>query len=384
MGGARIVILGGGFGGITAALELRRRLGTEHGVVLIERSATFLMGLRKIWMASGRGRRSDGERPLDALRARGVDVRRAEITRIDVPGRIVATTGGDVAYDYLLIALGAEPRPDLVPGYSGEVFNLYAASDAERLGETLATVTGGRIVIGVLGVPYKCPPAPYEAAMVLDDLFRGRGIREQVDLQTFTPQPMSLPVVGAAGCAQVEGLLALKSIGFTPNRKTERLEGRTAVFEDGTRLEADVFIAVPPHRPPSVVIESGLPRRGLWLEVDLRTMRAGAERVFAVGDVVEIPLANSMALPKAGVFAEAQARVAAAAIAAEVGGSALDAAFTGEGYCFIEVGGGRAAYVTGNFLAAPAPALQITPPSAAALSEKIEFERSRLDGWFGP
>src|SRR3990170_3637734 len=382
MGGARIVILGGGFGGITAALELRRRLGTEHGVVLIERSATFLMGLRKIWMASGRGRRSDGERPLDALRARGVDVRRAEITRIDVPGRIVATTGGDVAYDYLLIALGAEPRPDLVPGYSGEVFNLYAASDAERLGVTLATVTGGRIVIGVLGVPYKCPPAPYEAAMVLDDLFRGRGIREQVDLQTVTPQPMSLPVVGAAGCAQVEGLLALKSIGFTPNRKTERLEGRTAVFEDGTRLEADVFIAVPPHRPPSVVIESGLPRRGLWLEVDLRTMRAGAERVFAVGDVVEIPLANKMALPKAGVFAEAQARVAAAHIAAELGGAPVDTAFSGEGYCFIEVGGGQAAYVTGNFLAAPAPALQVTPPSEAAFMEKIEFERSRLTSWF--
>ena len=383
MTGARVVVLGGGFGGITAALELRRRLGPAHTVTLIERSPVFLMGLRKIWMASGRGSRGDGERPLEALRPRGVDVRRAAITRIDVDGRAVDTTAGAVAFDYLLIALGAEPRADLVPGFSDAVFNLYAAADAERLGAALAQFSGGRIVIAVLGVPYKCPPAPYEAAMVLDDLFRRRGIRGQVELQTYTPQPMSLPVVGAAGCAQVEGLLALKSIGFTPNRRTARLEGRAAVFEDGSRLDADVFIGVPPHRPPSVVSESGLPRRGEWLEVDLRTMRTPVDRVYAVGDVVEIPLANKMALPKAGVFAEAQARVAAASIAADLSGTPLDAAFSGDGYCFIEVGGGQAAYVTGNFLAAPAPALRVTPPSEAAFDEKVEFERSRLASWFG-
>jgi sulfide:quinone oxidoreductase len=380
---ARIVILGGGFAGITAALELRRRLGSDHAVTLIERSPLFLMGLRKIWMASGRGTRREGERPLDALRAHGVAVRRAEITRIDVDGRSVHTSAGAVAYDYLLVALGAQPRPDLVPGFSNDVFNLYAAADAERLGAAIQAFSGGRIAIGVLGVPYKCPPAPYEAAMVFDDLFTRRGIRRQVELVTFTPQPMSLPVVGAAGCAQVEGLLALKSIRFLSNRKTVQLEGRAAVFADGSRLEADVLIGVPPHRPPSAVSESGLPRRGEWLDVDPRTMRTGVERIYAAGDVVEIPLANTMALPKAGVFAEAQARVAAAAIAADIRGDAVDTAFTGEGYCFIEVGGGQAAYVTGNFLATPTPAVQITPPSEASLREKIEFERTRLASWFG-
>ena len=383
MTGARIVILGGGFGGITAALELRRRLDPAHTVTLIDRSPVFLMGLRKIWIASGRGARRDGERPLEALRRRGVDVRHAVITRIDVDGRTVHTSDGLVGFDYLLVALGAEPRPDLIPGFSDAIFNLYATAEAERLGARLERFAGGRIVIGVLGLPYKCPPAPYEAAMVLDDEFRRRGIRQQVDLQTYTPQPMSLPVVGAAGCAQVEGLLTLKSIGFTPNRKTVRFEGSSAVFEDGSTLDADVFVGVPPHRPPAVVIESGLPRRGEWLEVDPRTMRTPMEQVFAVGDVVEIPLANKMALPKAGVFAEAQARVAAASIAAELGGPTADATFSGEGYCFIEVGGGQAAYVTGNFLAAPAPALQVTPPSEAAFVEKVEFERSRLAGWFG-
>lgn len=382
MARARIAVLGGGFGGITAALELRRRLGPGHDVVLIERSPMFLMGLRKIWIAAGRSGRQEGERPLEALRTRGIDVRQAEITRIDVDGRTVQTTSGDVGYDYLLVALGAQPRPDLVPGFSDAVFNLYAPADAERLGRAMTAATGGRIVVGVLGGPYKCPPAPYEAAMVFDDLFRRRGIRGQVDLQTFTPQPMSLPVVGAAGCAQVEGLLASKSIGFAPNRKTVRLEGRTAVFEDGGRIEADIFVAIPPHRPPAVVTDSGLPRRGEWLQVDPRTLRTPVERVYAVGDAVEIPLANTMALPKAGVFAEAQARVAAAAIAAEIENRPLETTFNGEGYCFIEVGGGQAAYVTGNFLAAPVPAVQVTAPSEAAYAEKVAFEESRLTSWF--
>jgi sulfide:quinone oxidoreductase len=360
---ARIVVLGGGFGGITGALELRRRLGPGHAVVLIERSPVFLMGLRKIWIASGRGVRKDGERSLDTLRPRGIDVRRAEITRIDLARRAVQTSAGEVGYDYLLVALGAEPRPDLVPGFSDAAFNLYSPADAERLGQTMASVTGGRVVVGVLGGPYKCPPAPYEAAMVFDDLFRRRGVRAQVDLQTFTPLPVSLPVVGAAGCAQVEGLLASKSIGFSAGRKTVRLDGRTAVFEDGSRMDADVLIAIPPHRPPAVARDSGLPRKGEWLDVDPQTLRTPVDRVFAVGDGVEIPLANAMPLPKAGVFAEAQARVAAAAIAAEIEDRPLDVAFTGEGYCFIEVGGGQAAYVTGNFLATPGPAVQVTAPS---------------------
>lgn len=382
MAGARIVVLGGGFGGITGALELRRRLGPGHDVVLVERSPMFLMGLRKIWMASGRGGRKEGERPLEALRARGIDVRCAEITRIDVAHRTVHTAVGAVGYDYLLVALGAEPRPDLVPGFSDAVFNLYSPDDAERLGRTMVSLTGGRVVVGVLGGPYKCPPAPYEAAMVFDDLFRRRGVRAQVDLQTFTPQPVSLPVVGAAGCAQVEGLLASKSIGFSASRKTVRLDGRTAVFADGSRMEADVLIVIPPHRPPAVVADSGLPRRGEWLDVDPRTLRTPVEHVYAVGDAVEIPLANAMALPKAGVFAEAQARVAAAAIVAEIDARPLDVAFTGEGYCFIEVGGGLAAHVTGNFLATPAPAVQVTAPSEAAYAEKIAFEQSRLASWF--
>ncbi|HET6946907.1 MAG TPA: FAD/NAD(P)-binding oxidoreductase [bacterium] len=379
----KIVILGGGFGGITAAVELGRGVAREHTITLVERAPVFMMGLRMLWMVTGGATRRDGERQLAALQASAVEIRQATVQAIDVRGRTVRTDAGAVPFDYLIIALGAEPRPDLVPGFSPAVYNLYGVADAERLGQRIREFQGGRIVIAILGVPYKCPPAPYEAAMMLDDLLRRRGTRGDVQIQTFTPQPMSLPVVGPQNCAQVEGLLAARGIGFTPNRKVARVEGSALVFEDGVRVDADVLIGVPPHRPPAVVRDSGLQMRGEWLAVDPGTLRTSASGVFAVGDVNEIPLANGMALPKAGLFAESQAKVVAGQIIAELRRAPAPPPFDGVGYCFIETGGGQATMVQGHFLASPAPAITIAPPSAQALQQKIEFEHSRLLSWFG-
>lgn len=381
MAGTRIVILGGGFGGITAALELRKALGREHTVTLIDRRPTFVMGLRKLWVLTGRGTLAEGTRPLSALKAKGIELRQGAVTRVDVASRSVTSDAGTVTYDYLVIALGAEPRPDLVPGFSAAVFNLYEAADVERLAARVTAFTNGRVVIGILGVPYKCPPAPYEAAMLLADHFETRGIRRAVQIAAFTPQPMSLPVVGAAGCAQVEGQLASRGIAFTPGRKVARLEGPAAI-SDGGRIDADLFIGVPPHRPPAVINSLGLQMQGEWLFTDPRTMRASDPRVYAVGDVTEIPLANKMPLPKAGLFAESQAKVAAAHIAAEITGKTSETTFDGRGYCYIEVGGGRAAKVQGHFTAPGGPQVEVTTPSEHALKEKIEFEQSRLASWF--
>ena len=379
----KIVVLGGGFGGITAALELSRGLGRDHAITLIERAPRFMMGLRNLWMVTGKGSRRDGERSLAALRAEGAEIRQDTVRAIDIGARIVRTEAGRLSFDYLIVALGAEPRPDLVPGFSPAAYNLYDVADAERLSRAIAEFRGGRIVIAILGVPYKCPPAPYEAAMMLDDVFRRRAMRGGVQIQVYTPQPMSLPVVGPQNCAQVEGLLAAKGITFTPNRKVARLEGSAAIFDDGARVEGDLLIAVPPHRPPAVVKESGLQMRGDWVAADPATLRASADGVFAVGDVNEIPLANGLPLPKAGVFAEGQARVAASQIVAELRKIPTPSTFDGVGHCFIETGGGLATLVQGRFLAAPSPEIVIAPPSEEAFQQKIAFERSRLTSWFG-
>ncbi len=381
MAGKSLVIVGAGFGGITAALELRRSLSAEHRVILLDRQRAFMMGLRKLWVLAGQGSRAEGTRPLARLQAKGIEFRHATVTGIDPRARLVRTETGTVPFDRLIVAVGAEPRPDLVPGFSSAAFNLYSADDVDRLAARVQQITQGRVVIGIVGLPYKCPPAPYEAAMLLDQLFRQRGLRPRVEIEVLTPQPMSLPVIGPSGCAQVEGHLARKEIRFSPNRKTVRLEGTTVVGE-GTTVEADLLIAVPPHRPPAFVRDSGLALRGDWIAVDPATLRTSVDGIFAVGDVTDIPLANQMALPKAGVLAEGQAKVVAAEIIAELAGRPAPPPYDGKGYCFVEVGEQRASMVVGDFLATPAPKVELTPPGTDAYQQKQEFERARLAAWF--
>ncbi|MCI0341229.1 MAG: NAD(P)/FAD-dependent oxidoreductase [Planctomycetales bacterium] len=378
-----VVILGGGFGGITAALELRKAVAADRAAItLVDRKPRFLMGLRKLWIVAGVGNRADGERPLAALRARGVDVREAAVTAVDTGARAVRTEAGDLPYDFLVVALGAEPRPDLVPGFSEAAFNLYDPEQSEKLGARVASLSRGRVVIGVAGVPYKCPPAPYECAMLLDEAFRKRGVRDAIEIRTFTVQPMSLPVLGRKRCDEFEGRLQAKGIAFEAKKKLVKLDGSRAVFEDGT-LEADVLAIVPPHRPPAVVKASGLTGAGEWVAVDRGTLRAGPAGVYAIGDVTDIPLANKMSLPKAGIFAELEGKAVAAGIAAEILGKAAPTPFDGRGYCFVEHGAGQAAAVQGEFFAEGEPKVEFLAPTPEGYAKKVEFERERLKAWFG-
>jgi len=348
-------------------------------VVLVERKDRFFMGFRKLWVLVGRGDYGAGARPLDGIRRHGATWLRAELVAIDPHSRRVRTTAGELRWDFLIVALGAELRPDLVPGFP-HALNLYDPTEVERRAQEVLKFRAGRLVVGIFGVPYKCPPAPYEAAMLLEDHFRRVGVRDRVELVAFTPQPSSLPMVGAAGCATLEGWLAERGIRFEPLRQVRHVEPQAVVFENGS-LEFDLLLGVPPHRPPRVVGESGLGAEDGWIRPDPATLRTSFENVFAVGDVTEIPMANGMPLPKAGVFAEAQGRVAARHILHALGLGPDPEPFDGVGYCFIEVGGGRATKVGGRFLASPAPAVEIAQPDERALVEKQAFERERLEAW---
>lgn len=379
----RVVILGGGFGGLAAADELRRRLGEAVEITLLDRRPSFRMGFRKIWLLVGRCGPEDGVRRRQELAARGIRFVQAEVVAIDLERRTVRTAEGELAWDYLVVALGAEPRPDLVPGLpeTPGAFNLYDAESALAAGEALRRLERGRVLVAVLGLPYKCPPAPYEAALLVDERLRQEGRRAGVALAVTTPQPASLPVAGPAGCEALEGNLALRGIDFLPRRVPRRVRPGAVEFEDGEE-PFDLLLAVPPHRPPRVVAESGLVGPGGWVEVDRWTLRTAHPRVFAVGDVTVLPMANGQPLPKAGVFAEAQGRSAASAIAAELAGGEPEP-FKGEGACFIELGGGLATLVQGDFLAEPEPRVQVLPPSPVYLEEKRRFEEERLRAWFG-
>ena len=376
----RVLILGGGFGGVATAHALRDQLPPGDEIVLVEQRATFMLGLRKTWVLTGRSSLEAGQRPLAALEPRGIQVRQAQVTALDPAARAADVDGTRVQADAVVVALGAALAPDKTPGFLAHALNVYDPDDIARAAGALAAFKGGRVTVGIFGAPYKCPPAPYELALLLQDYFRERGVR--ATLEVFTPQPMSLPVLGQSGCSVVESRLEEHGVTFLPNHKPTAVEAGEVVFA-GERRPYDLLLGVPAHACPPVVANSGLVEGGGWVRVNPRTLETQFPGVYAIGDITEIPLANGMALPKAGIFAEAEGRTVAARIAAAFAGHSSGATFEGEGYCFMEVGQGQALMVRGRFLAEPAPDVELSEASAQYLADKHAFEAERLQSWFG-
>jgi sulfide:quinone oxidoreductase len=375
----RVIVLGGGFGGIAAAVELRERLGPEDEVVLVDRRETFAMGLRKNWGIAGIEPRSVGERRLDGLAQRRIDVRRATVTAIDPEARAADLDGERIEADALVIALGAERDLERIPGLAEHGHDVYDPAANERHAATIEAFEGGRVVIGIFGAPYPCPPGPYELAMMLAERFDERDLR--YGMLVFTSLPRSIPILGDANCSAFDGRLAQAGISLRTNTlATEVREGKVVTAEE--RIPFDLLLAVPPHRAPAVVREAGLAGPSGWIGVDARTLETRWPGVWAVGDVTAIPLSTGGALPKAGVFAHAQGEVVAARIADTLAGREATTTFTGLGMCYLETGRGQAAMVRGEFLADP-PQVELTEPSADGYAAKRAFESERLTAWFG-
>jgi len=372
----RIVIAGGGFGGIATAVALRRELtAAQAEVVLIDRRDDFMMGLRKTWVIMGTYAPSDGRRRLADIR--GVEVVRGEIERIDSGARSVTVGGSEIVGDSLVLALGARHAPESVPGLAEHGINAWDRDQVERASQAVAGLTAGRLIVGIFGMPYACPPAPFEMALLARDR-----LPSAVEVVVFSPAPLALPVLGAAESAKVERLLAERGIAFLTQRQATRVEQGAVHFADGTSLNFDALLAVPPHVCPQVLLDAGLAQPGGWIKPDPRTLETAQPGVFAIGDCTVIPLANGLALPKAGIFAQFEGEVVAARIAARIEGREAASTFAGEGYCYLETGAGEAARASGSFLSDPV-AVTISEPTRAALDDKREFERSRLQDWFG-
>ena len=378
---SRVLILGGGFGGVSTAHHLRM-LAPEHETVLVSRSTHFMMGFRKNAELVGSEPMNSGRRPLKALEERGTRVVLGDLSRIDPQAREVDVGGETIEADALVVALGAETAPDAVPGLAENGQDVYDSAQVPAAAAALASMSEGRVAIGIFGAPYTCPPAPYELALLANEAAESRGAK--LDFKTFTPQPMSLPVLGTTGCEVVEGRLGIRGIGFTANAKAERVEAGRVVLAAGGEIPFDLLLAIPPHRCPQVLVDAGLAQPGGWVKVNPRTLDTDAEGVWAVGDCTAIPLASGQPLPKAGVLAEAEGRVVAERIAATFNGIPPEAVFDGQGACYLEIGGSEAMMVRGRFLAEPAPEVELVGPSAELLEEKARYERDRLDAWFGP
>jgi sulfide:quinone oxidoreductase len=376
----RVVILGGGFGGLAAATRLRQRLPEAFEVVVVDRQARFMAGLRKSWALVGAAELSTGERPLASLEARGIRFVQGEIASIDVETRSAVIDGRRLEGEALVVALGSQPAPETVPGFTDHVLNVYDRAALPRAAQVIREFRGGRIGFGIFGSPYPCPPAPFEMACLVRDALASRGV--EVGVEVFSPAPMTLPVLGASTCSIIEARLAEYGVTFLGNHKATSVEAGRVDFTGRSR-EYDLLLGVPAHRCPRVIVESGLVDGAAWVRPDPATLQTQYPGVYAVGDCTEISLANGLPLPKAGVFAEAQGITCAERIAAGLLGQASQAHFGGEGYCFLEVGEGMAMRVAGNFLATPAPAVTVEEPTPEAHAAKRAFEAERLTAWFG-
>ncbi|HLA16015.1 MAG TPA: FAD/NAD(P)-binding oxidoreductase [Candidatus Limnocylindrales bacterium] len=372
-----VLVLGGGVGGIVAANELRRRLEPADRLIVIEREARYLFQASLLWLAVGRRRPQDVSRPTEKMLAPGIELTRAEVLGVDPVARSVETSAGALRADALLVALGVDLAPDAIDGYGDAAHNIFSADGAMGCARALDGFRGGRLVVAVSGVPYKCPAAPYEAALLLDDELRRRGVRGSTEIDLYTPEPQPMPVAGPAMGEAVVGLLEARSIRFHANAPIERFEpgAREIVLADGARVTFDLLAAVPPHRPPAALRDSGIVNEAGWVAVDRQTLQTAWEGVYAVGDATSITLANGKPLPKAGVFAHAEALVAAGRLAAGLGRSPTDRVFDGTGYCWLEAGAGTAAFAAGDFFAEPDPVVVLRRPNRAWHAGKVLFER---------
>lgn len=382
--GKTVIVLGGGIGGVVAATRLRKLLGREHRVLLVERETDHLFQPSLLWLMLGRRRPEQIQRPIARLARRGIEIVHGNVERIDPARRAVVIDGRERSADYLVIAVGAELAPETIPGLVQAGHNLYSLVGAQALSAARANFQRGRLVLLVSAMPFKCPAAPYEAAMLLEADCRRRGVRAAVSVDVYTPEPGPMATAGPEVSKQLRQVVESKGIGYHPEQTVTKVDAdrRLIHFANGATAGFDLLVYVPPHRAPQVVKDAGLTGPSGWVGVDRATLATNFPGVYAVGDVTGIPLAIGKPLPKAGVLAHGQAETVARNIAAGIRGERASATFTGEGSCFVEIGDGRAGYGSGNFYAEPAPRIRLRPPGRLLHWGKVIYEKFWLASRF--
>lgn len=376
---AHVLVLGGGFGGLAAAHALRRDLPIDHAITLLAADDRFFVGFAKLWDLVGTRPLAQGTGQLAALEEYGIRFIKAKITAIDPARRRVETSAGAFDADFVVVALGAVDGLGKVARLEGAAYDVYDADALPAMRAALGHLDAGRLLIPVLGGPYQCPPAPYEAAFLVEDHLRQRGVRARVDVVVTTPLPSPLPAAGHTVSALVAQALAERGIDLRTKHAVEAIDtaAQTVSFTGGATLDYTLALAVPQAAPPAVIAESPLAGEGGWIWPDRETARTDFAGVYAVGDCTAIE-----ALPKAGVFAEAMGRVAAQNIVAEITGGS-PARYDGAGYCFLEFAERRASALEGNFFAQPQPDVRMAEPDAQTYTRKESFESERLRAWLG-
>jgi sulfide:quinone oxidoreductase len=372
-----VVILGAGFGGLELSAALSEQLGDAVEVTLVDRSDAFVFGFSKLDVMFGRTVASAVRHPYRDVVKPGVRFLQRTVRSIDPEARLVETDEGTLAADVLVVALGADLHPSATPGLVEGGHEFYTVEGAFALRDVLAGFPGGRVIVGVTSLPFKCPPAPSETALLMHDHLVRLGVREASEISLVMPLPRPIPPSPAASDALLVAFEE-RGIAWHPDRVVQGLdpERRVLALADGAEMPYDLFLGVPVHKAPEVVTASGLTEDG-WIPVDPLTLETRFPDVYAVGDV------TSVGTPKAGVFAEGQAGVVAAAIVARVREEGAPPTYDGHGLCYLEFGHDQVAKVDVTFASGQAPVGRLEGPSSALADDKAAFGSSRIQRWFG-
>jgi sulfide:quinone oxidoreductase len=373
----RVLILGAGFGGLELATRLSEEVPEAVEVTLIDQSDSFVFGYSKLDVMFGRQTPEAVRLYYRDIVKPSVVFRQETIQAVDPVNRRVVTDRDTHDSDVLVVALGADVVPELTPGFVEGGSEFYSVAGAAGLRETLPSFSGGDVVVAVLGPFYKCPAAPYEAAMMLHDFLTQRELRDASTIKVLNGMSVPIPISREASAGILAGLEA-RGIEFWPETVVTSLDPAThvATLRDGRTIGYDLFLGVPVHRAPAVVEASGLAVDG-WIPVDHATFATRFPSVYAVGDVTSAPV------PRVGVIAEGEAGTVADVLVHRLRGGAEPPPYPGIATCYIEFGGAEVAKFEVNFLGGPSPFGVFAEPSLELAAAKAEFGATRRGRWFG-
>ena len=373
-----VVVLGCGMGGFTVSSLLSQQVGASAVVTVVEPRVLVPFPPAFQWLVFGWREPERIQRKSSGLSKRkNVRIVNDDVEKVDLKGRTITTRSQTIGYDKLVVCLGAEFDFDQVPGLEAFSHNAYSIEGALKLRDAVSNFNGGTIAIGISRLPIKCPPAPYETALLLEEHFR-RG-KKKVEIQFFTPEPHPVPAAGSVIGKQVERLLNSRGIKYLPKAKLAKVSDNRVVFENGSELKYDLLVTTPPHRASQVVKDAGMTDESGWIPVNPHNLATRHEDVFAIGDItsIETPHGHASYLPKAGVFAQGQAEVVANNLAVSITKKGEMRKWSGEGSCYLQVSKSESAFLKGAFLSNP-PRLEFHPPRRKWFLEKLRLEKEWL------
>jgi len=373
-----ILVLGAGTGGIITANELNTKVGNDGKInpvkiILFEKEEKNVFAPSLLWLMVGKRKPGQVYRNTNKLANGKIEVVVGEIENVDPENTSVTVKGKEYKGDFMVISLGVEQTPEHNLNSFG--FDFYALEGASTFNQELQNFKGGKIAILVPSLPFKCPAAPYEAAMLIESFIRKKGLSSKSEISLYTPEPGPMGVAGKELSGAVRQMVESKGINLFSEHQLTEATDKTLTFSNGKTAEYDLLTFTPKHQCPTVIKETDLIGQSEWIEVNRSTMETQFPNVYAIGDITFIPLEMGKPLPKAGVFAHYQAETVAHNIAQKLFDKSNFKSFNGDGQCFLEMGKGKAGYAGGNFYGSPLPIVKMKKPGYFWHWTKVWFEK---------